>query len=113
MWEKKNKTFKEMLKIKYMVKPGVCAALRDSQELWQQNQTKSQQRQPHNSHPGEVRELCALHTPLPAVPKSCWGTATGKHHLTMHFQSPGLFGSMGRQAAPDAPCPVDIVTQDK
>lgn len=32
------------------------------------------------------------------------------HHLAIHFQSPGLFGGMGRQTAPDAPCPVDIVT---
>lgn len=34
-----GKTFKAMLKIKYIVKPRVCAAFRDSQALWQQNQT--------------------------------------------------------------------------
>lgn len=59
-------------------------------------------------HPRGVRELCALHTPLPAVPNPAGALATGMHHLSMHFQSPGLCGGMGRQAAPDASSPVDI-----
>lgn len=64
--------------------------------------------------PGEgQRALCTAHTSA-CFPQALLGRWPQEwHHLTVHFQSPGLFGGMGRQAAPDTPCPVDIVTQDK
>lgn len=66
-----GKPFKGMLKIKYIVKPRVCAALRDSQALWQQNQTNPSKGNPTAAPWGGQRALSHLCLLSPIL-LGCW-----------------------------------------
>lgn len=95
-----GKTFKEMLKFKYITQPRVCAALRDSQALWQQKQTNPSKGSPTTATWGgsessvHCTHLCLL-SPSPAG-----ALATGVAPLDRAFSEPGFVWVHGQTGSP-------------